>query len=609
MRPPRLIRLRLRLRLRLQHLLRQPPHPGPRHFTQNTVVRTTTTTTMTTTRPQLPFLSAPSAARPHQFRYLTTERRAWLHAEVRRGVKYTLYLWLALASAGGVTWVLYQEVLERAHPTPREWSFFTRFHLRTALAEAEVASDPNHLPDWVLAVQLLGAVVERLEDPAIDGQGVRDGPGDSDRPDGAKDVSDMPETWRRGYFEALLAWAWAAEHVDGWVRDRTRNLAFRPEVVIGPSNPHPKPIPYGAQSPPREQDCDPIFPSPNQIYLKMLYTEGLSVRQRMHASLAYANWLEYKGLAGPADAAYEEAVRLAASETTAAGPGLLDDETLTLNDAAGPPSANLLTALTALATSRARHGDVDAALPTLVSLLRARRSLPATATPLAPPTSRASDRPDPPPADALSRLRQRFLRLVREPPYPPPPPPGTAPPARDAKALCDEAALQLHIGEILYATAAPARRRARDEGLAWTREAVDAAEEQLHRLGRAPAAAPPEVAAAHRAARTACRECLAAGLGNWAAMVARLARQEEEEEEEEAQGRDGEAAGAAAWFGLWRGRAVGPGAGPQRDRSSGRWAAEEKVVLERQRRAGELLDGLEPPPRGFGALAQSMFQA
>ena len=58
--------------------------------------------------------------------------------------------------------------------------------------------------------------------------------------------------------------------------------------------------------------------------------------------------------------------------------------------------------------------------------------------------------------------------------------------------------------------------------------------------------------------------------------------------------------GKAGWFGsLW-----GQGGGSGGDAANGvedtsRWAAEEKVIEERQRRVGDLLEDLKPPPRGI----------
>lgn len=557
----------MRPRLILRRILPRPSQKSSsllRTFTQNTSARS-----RGGARPQLPFLSIPtSTRRTEKVRYLTTERKQWIKYEFKLGIKYTVYIWIALACAAAGTFAIQQELLERRYPTPHEWRFLTRTRLKSAHAETD--RKDARVPDWVVVMELVQGVVERLEDPKVDGAGVVDAPSDS--PHGTKDVSAMPEPWRRGYFEAMMLYASAAEHLDGWVLDKTRNVVFPPEVVIGPSNPRPKPIPAGAQSAPREEDCTVAYASPNDIYLRILLTVGFSDRQRMDAALAFANYLEFKGASGPASIMYERALDLAVSSRPLNTPSPVDDKTWALkNDAANIPTANILTSLTAMATFQARSGNISSALPIFVSILQARRSLPAvdtnTKSPLLQEGSSGSQ---------FYNAWKLILSLLTPPPYPSPPDDGNSPPTRGPKEQCEEAALLLHIGEIMYAT----RASSREEGLAWTREAVDIAEEQLHKLGSATATM---TAAEERASKTTCRECLSTGLSNWAVMVARLAR-------EEAAKQDGRQPGKTGWFGLWGDE------GKPEDRD--RWAAEEKVIQERQRRAAELLDDLEAPVSG-----------
>ncbi|KAI0019666.1 hypothetical protein F4780DRAFT_427005 [Xylariomycetidae sp. FL0641] len=171
--------------------------------------------------------------------------------------------------------------------------------------------------------------------------------------------------------------------------------------------------------------------------------------------------------------------------------------------------------------------------------------------------------------------------LLSPPAYPPPPDDGSSPPVRDAKELCEEAALNLYIGEIIYASQGSGAAH-REDGLAWTREAVDLAEEQLHKLGSS------NTASAREAKKT-CRECLDSGLGNWAKMAARLAREE----------RERLAAGTpkkSTWLGLW---------GDGKADAADRWQAEEELVRERMRRAAEVMGEPEVPKLGF----MGMFQA
>ncbi|KAK3940562.1 hypothetical protein QBC46DRAFT_122918 [Diplogelasinospora grovesii] len=528
------------------------------------------------TRPQLPFLSIPTPPRPQQqFRYLTTERKARLKYEVKLGLKYVAYIYAAVAALSAGAFAISQELLERQHPTPHEWSFLTRMRYRGAHCERD-QTDPNRITDWLAIMQWIKGAVERLEDPNVDGSGLKKAP--SDRPRGTKDISAMPESWRRGYYESMMMYAKAAENVDGWVLDKSRNIIFPPEMMHGPSNPRPKPIPPGYKGAPKEEDCEVAFESPDNIYLRILSTEGLTTRQRMDAGLAYASWLEFKGLAGPANIMYEDAVELAASERHHLQADVLDRKSWTLDEKAGPPSANLLTSLTAYATFRARHGDVSSALPMLVSILKARRSL--SNLPSDEGSSQVSQLAAPV-KGSVGDMAKFVINIFAPPAYPPPPGDGTAPPTRDAKELCEEAALHLHIGEIMYASQAASR----EEGLAWTREAVDIAEEQLHKLDPHPSST------AERAARTTCRECLAAGLDNWSHMVARLAREEAAKKIE----KESQPTKSATWFSFW-----GEGSKGDEDPSAvSRWAAEEKVIQERQRRSQELLDELEPPANGL----------
>lgn len=552
---------------------RRSPETSIRNFTHNY-------SSLHTSRPQLPFLSIPSRAqrfrRQQQWRYLTTERKSWLKREVGQAARWTAYIWAIAMCFAGAGFAIQQEFMERRFPTPHEWSFRTRMLKRGA--EAERARPDVIMENWPLIVQMLMDVVERLEDTAGDGKGVRDL--GSDRPPGAKDISAMPEAWRRGYYEALLLCCKASEHVEGWVLDKKRKTVFPADSVRGPSNPFPKPVPPGAMSAPLEEDCESAgFPNPDEIFLKLLATEGLTTKQRMDAALSYANWLEYKGVLSPAAVVYEDALNMAIEEIyTPGAPVLVDPKTAVLNDTGGrKPSANLLSALTALATFKARNEDVSTALPIFISLLQARRSLPSRRDPNGPSQSELSV------LGPTTGPLQKVIDFVKPPAYPPPPPDGTAVPIRDSKELCEEAALHLHIGEIMYAL----QPSTQEDGLVWTREGVDLAEEELHKIldptRYAEAPAPGE---SPEAAKRTCRECLASGLENWATMVRRMVR-----EEEKARAAGKAKKPSAGWFGLW--------SGSKAEENVGRWAAEEKVVGERTRRAQEILEDLQKPNAGL----------
>ncbi|CAK7228273.1 hypothetical protein SBRCBS47491_006851 [Sporothrix bragantina] len=660
------------------------------------------------TRPQLPFLVVPSAsaaAASRSPRYFTTQRRQWLRYEALAFVKYTMYFWAAVGCFVLVQFVMQQEAMERAHPTPHEWSFMSRMRLRGALTERgddgseeeQAASDggdldssatATHLVNHVKVMQILLDLLKRLEDPAVDGgAGLAPAGEKSSMPDivntttdavigvsEALDIRSMNEPWRRGYYETLLAAAATAEHVDGWLLDRTRNTVFPPDIIVGPSNPNPRALPPGVNGAPREENCEPIFPAPAEIYLKLLHTRGLTAKQQITAALAFANYLEYKQDNDAAAYVYGKAVLAARS------PDASDDLSLSFfdrnadmdastwikswtaqnhasnNNASSSTdtvlSRNLLSTLTAYATFQARSGDVSGALPLFVSLLQARRSLPPSASAAA--ASAAATR------SKKATIPQQLLAIISPPSYPPPPDDGFSAPLPGARATCEEAALRLHIGEILYASArktsgatasasssssssstwglfssASQEQQAREQGIAWTREAVDIAEEQLHALaqsgqkekkkqqqvlesgqggitnaiGKAITSSTSTPVGSIDGSAT-CRQCLVAGLDNWAAMVAQMAR----DEQRRTQGSVATVNGSddnnglswwPSWLSLWgsngpttpEAAAFREEDGPQK--KLGRWAAEEKVIQDRRRRARELMDDTAPPPTGF----------
>ncbi|CAK7273448.1 hypothetical protein SEPCBS57363_005657 [Sporothrix epigloea] len=661
------------------------------------------------TRPQLPFLVVPSAsaaaAASRSPRYFTTQRRRWLRYEALAFVKYTLYFWGAVGCYVLVQFVVQQEAMERAHPTPHEWSFMSRMRLRGALAERgddgsgeeQIASDggdldssvaATHLVNHVKVMQILLDLLKRLEDPAIDGRtGLAPAKNQSASPDLlnlwttvntdigiALDVGAKSEPWRRGYYEALLAAAATAEHVDGWLLDRTRNTVFPPDIVVGPSNLNPRPLPPNVSGAPREENCEPIFPTPAEIYLKLLHTRGLTARQHIVAALAFANYLEYKQDKDAAAYVYERAVlaaRTPVTEDDDTGLSFFDrnvqvnapawikawtaqnhaSDSATTSSTDGILSRNLLSALTAYATFLARSGNLDGALPLFVSLLQARRSLPPSASTAA--ASAAAARRE------KASIAKLLLAFISPPSYPPPPDDGFGPPLPGARATCEEAALRLHIGEILYAsarkgtgatsaTSAPSsfspwglfsstsiQQQAHEEGIAWTREAVDIAEEQLHALARSGQqekkhqrqllengqggitnAIGQAITSSVSTPLTSldgsatCRQCLVVGLDNWAAMVAQLVREEQRRTLVSATAAGSSDGGSSSywwpsWLNLWGGNesaTAGSTANTKQNgtqKKPGRWAAEEQVIQDRRRRARELMDDTPPPSRGF----------
>lgn len=512
----------------------------------------------TKSRPNLPFLTVPVSTRT-PVRSFTSERKQWLKHEAKLAVRYTISFWGLVICAGAVLWVLNEERMEREYPTPHEWGFMTRKYLR----DANNNKNPkNGEVNWALALELSRGAVLRLEDAKVDGKDVQKV---SDRVDPeaevpgefiACDISAKSEEWRRGYFEAIMLAAKAAEHTDGWVRDLSRNIISPPEFVIGPSNPRPVPIPPGQPHAPREEDCVVAYPGADNFYMKILATKGFSARQKMEAALEYASFMEFKQRPEGPEALYNLALAEATQGMDMSNPPY-NPKTFVLNDKAGPPSQNLLQVITGIATWKARSGNISAALPIYLSLLKARRSLPNTP----PPTTRV---PKPQPS-----LGQQIMDYFSQPPYPDPPADGSQIPWRSPHELCEEASLSLYIGEILYATSS------RDDGLSWTRDSVDISEEQLRNMS--PTNSEP-------AARQTCRECLASGLENWSKMVIKLAREEEQRKEQGSK--------SSNVFSFW--------SGPQQP--EGRWAAEDAVVKERVRRTRELVEEVTPENMGWLAL-------
>ncbi|KAE9372877.1 hypothetical protein N431DRAFT_376158, partial [Stipitochalara longipes BDJ] len=535
--------MRPRLPIRRILFLRpfRPPN-GPRPFTQNTL----------TSRPQLPFLS-PSSRR-QTARFLTTERKQWIKDEVWLAGKYTVVLWVGGSLLLVIAFGVQQEWLDRKFPSPSEWSWVTRKDFRSAKWDEDHDGANQGLVDWARTGQAYRRLVQRLEDSNIDGAGLQDqdeggilvaGIGKT-----GFDISKKPEPWRRGYYEVLMGAARAAEHLDGWVRDTTRNIAFPVNVVIGPSNPNPRPVPPGAASAPREEDCEPAFEAPETYYIRVLTTNGFTEKQRVDAALAYGAWLEFKKTPEAALEMYRWALDIATSSSTSPK-SIVNTTTGILDPTAGLPSSNILSAATALAIHHAVHSDLSNALPIFLSILRARKSLPEH-----PVTMHSTLNPDEDMPGFWKGAMNLIHGLMVPPPYPPPPDDGTTPPTRSPKERCEEAGIMTYIGEILYAS--KQTKTSREDGLAWTREAVDVAEEQLRRKG------------VDRDGKITCKECLEVGLGNWKTMVSQMAKEEKEANAQRGGG----------WLGF--------GGDSQKD-GAGRWEREEQVILERQRRAQDIL--------------------
>jgi len=458
-----------------------------------------------------------------------------------------------------------QEWLERKFPSPPEWSWVTRKDFRSA-RWAEDDEDGKRPVDWVNTGATYRRLIRRLENPDIDGRDLEEqdeggilvaGIGKT-----GFDISKKSEPWKRGYHEMLMGAARAAEHLDGWMRDRTRNIAFPKEVVIGPSNPRPRPVPPGAKSAPNEENCGAAFEAPEVYYMRILTTQGFTEKQRLDAALAYAAWLDFKKTPAAASEMYKWALDIATSNAPKA---IVDPATGTLKTNAGIPSANILSATTSLAIHHAVNNDLNTALPIFLSILRARRSLPER-----PQTMRETLNPDEDENTILKAVTSLLKSALVAPKYPPPPDDGTSPPSRSSKERCEEAGIMTYIGEILYAS--KTSRTSKEDGLAWTREAVDIAEEELR--GKS----------VGKEGKKTCTQCLEVGLRNWATMVAKLAREEKEDKANRTR--------VGSWLGF---------GGEDQKEVVGRWESEEQVVRERQRRASEILGGPSQDGGGGGS--------
>ena len=414
---------------------------------------------------------------------------------------------------------------------------------RTARGQENPDANGTGLIDWARTGNEYRLLLSRLENPDLDGQCLRpplEADGDIYVEGVGKmglDISAKPESWRRGYHTCLMGAARAAEHLDGWVRDTTRNIAFPGDVVIGPSNPRPKPVPLGAKSAPLEENCIAAFETPETYYMKILTTQGFTTRQRLDAALAYADWLDFKGLPASAEEMYDWGLDIATGALPTDVNNVVDTKTDIINEKATYVSSNVLLASTSLAIHHARNSNLNTALPILLSVLRARRNLVSVSQPLQAHTTASPSEHETEPS-TFRIIISLFRSLIIPPPYPPPSPTGDEPSARTPAAICEEAGLMTYIGEILFASpSTPSQKSSffsssqnmrqiqpRQAGLSWTRDAVDLAEKTLQEVLDKSL----NTLDAHEAKKR-CSECLEVGMGNWVKMVDRMVREEQEE--------------------------------------------------------------------------------
>ena len=516
-------------------------------------------------------------------RLITTERKLYFKDQIWKGAKYTVYGWAGLLLVSAMTFGFQSEVAERRYPSPSEWSFKSRMSYRQAKTAENPDPNSTGLVDWSYVGQVYRLLIERLEDSKIDGEGLQ--PILKDEGDiyvaglgkTGFDISAKSEPWRRGYHICLMGAAKAAENRDGWMRDTTRNIVFPPEVVVGPSNPRPKPVPFGAKAAPLEENCVPVFEPAETFYMKILMTHGFTSRQRLDAALAYADWLDFKGLSTTAEDMYDWGLDIAMGALPEGTNNVIDIRTGIVDSKATYVSSNALLATTSLAGHHARNGNLAAALPIFLSVLRARRQLPQPDSSFIPETKQQDQ-------SFLSTVFSLCKSLLVTPPYPPAPLTGDEIPSRTPTSMCEEAAVMSHIGEILFASSASGsssksppdspvgppipstatvdQLKNQQAGLSWTREAVDLAEATLASAEKNDAEA-----------RDKCSECLAVGMDNWSTMVAKMLR-------DERQATPATQQKTGSWF--W-------GNGSKVE-GEARWERESKLVNERLGRVQRLLN-------------------
>lgn len=497
-------------------------------------------------RPQLPFLHPlkrfPKNSRlgSRLNRLMTTEAKARWKARIRYGIKLNLIFWpfsvlYAIYCAGA-----HHEYLERKYPTPPDWSLWSRWFFRWAKGCEFEPKDRGDtlLVDWGKVGDKYKRVLERLEDPSVDGQDLKEATDGGILVDGlgrtGYDLESKSEPWRRGYHETLMNLASAAEKLDGWVRDTTRDICFPANAVIGPSNPRPVPQPHGRPGAPKEGDCVPAFESPEIYYMKILTTNGFTTKQRLDAALSYADWLDFKGLTDTSRSMHDWALDIAVTGLPTRVANIVDKKTGVLNPENDEfVSDNLLRASTALAVHFASKGDPAAALPVLLSVLRVRKNL-----------RPGVDKPSPWPKEPILQIWDNFKSLFNPPPYPPAPPTGDEPARRYLNEICEEAGVMAYIGEILYASSYQSK------GLSWTRDSVDTVEEAMWKMKE------ENIEDGY----DRCEECLETGLTNWRLMIKSMARLAQSNEPSPATERP-------SWFN-WTQNKKGP--------SKNDWAQEER---------------------------------
>jgi hypothetical protein len=338
----------------------------------------------------------------------------------------------------------------------------------------------------------------------------------------------------------------------------------------------------GIKDIPREENCSPAYDSPEVYYMKILTTKGFESNQKLDAALAYADWLDFKGLQGTAGDMYSWAMDIAAAGLPVDVSQVVDLNTGVLKEKGSEfVSENLLRASTALGVHHVRRGDLPTALSVFLSVLRARRDLPSPPPPTELPADELGKSLN---QDnfSLSEIARTITSYIFPHPYPVPRGTGNDRPVRSLSSSCEEAGIMVYIGEIIFASSS------QEDGLAWTRDAVDMAESAIMQLGdeEEEESNSRSTSILHSDIQTRCQDCLRVGLNNWKKMIRTLVVKAENEELESMD------RAKNSWFG-------GAKRVKEKELQRRRWEAEEMILEDRTKRLRRALG--DPGFAGFSS--------
>jgi hypothetical protein len=460
----------------------------------------------------------------HVGRFISTERKKRLKEHFWRQVRFHSYLWPSLALLVLLMSGIKHVKLEQDFPTPREWSFWSRWEYRMAkhTETSEDAKLHRVLTDWGTAGLFYKNLLERLETEEYDGKNLIDNSVHGDKL--GFNIEAKSDQWRRGYYDALMGAAHVAENLYGMCRRKgqQRGRIYPRDSIPGPDNPRPKPLPWnkkkGQETPPSADEVEDAFPSPEYFYERIISTEGFDTRQKLEAQLALADWLDFNGHTEKARTVYHAAIQCA-YEGLPKGTDLQVGNIHNVHSGVinkehdGIVTENILKASTALGVFHAKNGQVKDALPVFLSVLRARKSLPPS-----PLGATGEEKKHSGETDGLWNYIYALKDLVIERPYPDPPPSGNERPFHTLKEACEEVGLMTYIGEILFATSDSER----EKGLSWTRDSIEAAEAVMWVMDEQKVSE----------GREKCRQCLETGLQNWKAMAKQMTRMAAQKEQD-----------------------------------------------------------------------------